>query len=92
MVVDDGRVWVTSYRDGEVLQVPDPGSRATDEPSTSPSGDPDPWPLVAGEEGTGDGTFQAPVDLAVGPDGMLVVTDQRDNSVQRFGPAADGAG
>ncbi len=92
VVLDDGRVWVTSYRGGEVLQVPDSSSRTTDEPSASPSGDPDPWLLVAGGEGTGDGTFQAPVDLAVGPDDVLVVTDQQDNSVQRFGPVAVPAG
>lgn len=75
---EDGRIWVTSYRDGEVLQLSLDRTASDDEP--------DPWPLVAGGEGIGDGTFQAPVDLAVAPDGTLVVTDQQANTVQRFRP------
>lgn len=81
VALDDGRVWVTSYDGGEVLQLP------VDRPTTSGQdgdGAPQPWPLVAGGEGIGDGTLQAPVDLAVAPDGTLVVTDQQANTVQRF--------
>lgn len=44
------------------------------------------WPVVAGDGRSGPGSFQAPVDLAVSPSGQLVVTDQRANTVQRFGP------
>ncbi len=86
VVLDDGRVWVTSYRGGEVVQVP-VSSGSPRQPSASPSGDPEPWPVMAGGEGTGAGTFGAPVDLAVGPDGTFVVTDQQANTVQRFRPA-----
>lgn len=81
VALKDGRVWVTSYRGGQVLQV------VPRDPATEAPDDPDPWPLVAGGEGTGGGTFRAPVDLAAAPDGTLVVTDQTANSVQRFEPS-----
>lgn len=76
-VTEDGGVLVTSYRGGEVLAVPGQGA--------DPEAD---WPIVAGQTGTGDGQFSAPVDLALAPDGSLVVTDQRTNTVQVFVPAS----
>lgn len=80
VALPDGRVWVTDYRGGAVVQLPA-------EP-TGPDVDdlPDPA-LVAGDVGSGDGALQAPVDLAVAPDGTLVVTDQQAGTVQRFAPA-----
>ncbi len=75
-VTEDGGVLVTSYRGGEILAVPGPDADPDDD-----------WAIVAGESGTGDGQFSAPVDLALAPDGSLVVTDQRTNSVQVFVPA-----
>jgi DNA-binding beta-propeller fold protein YncE len=75
--VTGGRVLVTAYEDGQVLVVPvDPAD------PTTPLGDD--WPVLAGEPGTGEGQFAAPVDLAVTPAGELVVTDQRSNRVQVF--------
>nr|WP_274388383.1 NHL repeat-containing protein [Salsipaludibacter albus] len=80
VALPDGRVWVTDYRAGAVVQLP--------AAPTGPDVDdlPDP-PLVAGDVGAGDGALQAPVDLAVAPDGTLVVTDQQAGTVQRFAPA-----
>lgn len=76
-VTPDGGVLVTSYGGGEVLAVPGPGAAADAD-----------WPVVAGASGSGDGQFRAPVDLAVAPDGSLVVTDQTTNTVQRFRPVS----
>ena len=72
VVAPDGTVLVTSYRAGEIQILPtDPGDEIA-------------WAVVGGEQGFGDGTLSAPVDLAIGPDGAVYVTDQQSNTVQRF--------
>ena len=44
--------------------------------------------LVFGQPGAGEGQFDAPRGVAVGPDGSLYVADSRNNRIQKF--TADG--
>ena len=72
VVAPDGTVLTTSYREGEIQVLPtDPGDEVA-------------WEIAGGEQGFGDGKLSAPVDLAIGPDGAVYVTDQQSNTVQRF--------
>ncbi len=68
----DGTVLATGYDRGEIWLLPA-------EPATEME-----WTVVGGGQGAGDGAFRAPVDVAIGPDGAVYVTDQSTDTVQRF--------
>jgi DNA-binding beta-propeller fold protein YncE len=53
-------------------------------PSTVPADVTYEFALKWGTEGEGDGQFDWPCDVAVGPDGSVYVADFRNNRIQRF--------
>lgn len=74
LALDDGTVLVTDYRRGAVSVLPDePGDEVA-------------WDDLVTADAPAAGRLATPVDLAVTPDGGLVVTDQTLDVVVRYRP------